>query len=276
MRVTCGAIAKSTLAQCRLRAIPGSKYCLFHVEHLPLLYGAIVVALLGLALSLAWSRVVPSAESRQLKDAQTEVLNLRRQVRGVSEQLNKEETRAEARATEQTAQLQAEQARAEARSLELTGHIARLEARLDPFLQLASSRFPKLPEDDALAKLRAELDNVRKLASPPTISFDRVIPGPGDGYSLSILFKKDKPDPIGTVEFAIAITADSTAVIREISPGQVAMSTRPWVAPDGRTAGLRYDIAGSEPPAINVTFSGPTAFEIVGSHGLESIRWQPN
>jgi hypothetical protein len=72
MRANCSAIANSTGAACRKKVLPGSRYCLFHVERVPLLLGGLVGAVLSLIVAQGFRAFVPSAETRQLTAARSE------------------------------------------------------------------------------------------------------------------------------------------------------------------------------------------------------------
>lgn len=75
MPAQCKAVATSTRDRCKRRSIPGSKYCLFHVEKVPL----VAAALLSLVVGQVWLHFVPSDESRQLEDAREQLQSVRSQ-----------------------------------------------------------------------------------------------------------------------------------------------------------------------------------------------------
>jgi len=69
MKRRCAATAKSTREPCKRNALPGSRYCIFHVEKTPLLCGAIVSAILGYLVS--W--IIPSPELTELRRLRDDV-----------------------------------------------------------------------------------------------------------------------------------------------------------------------------------------------------------
>ena len=69
MRQQCTSIAKSTKSQCRNKAIPGSQYCVLHIEKPPLLVGAILGVILGYLIN--W--VLPTPELRELRQLRNDV-----------------------------------------------------------------------------------------------------------------------------------------------------------------------------------------------------------
>jgi hypothetical protein len=73
MRAQCGAFAKTKGQQCKNRALPGSRYCILHLEKAPLILGALIGALLSLAVSVAWNKIVTSDEMRELGELKKEI-----------------------------------------------------------------------------------------------------------------------------------------------------------------------------------------------------------
>ena len=68
MRVQCGAFAKTKGQRCNNRALPGSGYCILHLEKAPLIIGASIGAVLSLVVSITWNKIVPSDEQRELRE----------------------------------------------------------------------------------------------------------------------------------------------------------------------------------------------------------------
>jgi hypothetical protein len=73
MRAQCGAFAKSKGHRCKNRALPGSVYCMLHLEKAPLVLGALIGVLLSLAISVTRNKIVPSNEKRELADLRKEI-----------------------------------------------------------------------------------------------------------------------------------------------------------------------------------------------------------
>lgn len=69
MKRACAAIARSTKEPCKKNALPGSCYCISHVEKTPLLCGAIIGTLLGYLVS--W--ILPSPELTELRKLRDDV-----------------------------------------------------------------------------------------------------------------------------------------------------------------------------------------------------------
>jgi len=73
LKTRCNAVAGSTGQPCKRRAMPGSRYCCFHVERIPLILGGIVGAILSLVATELWRTIVPSEESRRLSAVESKL-----------------------------------------------------------------------------------------------------------------------------------------------------------------------------------------------------------
>jgi len=69
----CGAFAKTKGERCKNRALPGSSYCILHLEKTPLILGAFIGALLSLAVTVGWNKIVTSDELRELGELKKEI-----------------------------------------------------------------------------------------------------------------------------------------------------------------------------------------------------------
>ncbi len=130
MATICSAVAKSTGTACHKRALPGSRYCLFHIDRGPLLLGAVFGAVLSLAFAEGYRKLVPSTEFRQLVAARQETSDLKKTFTDRMDALMK-----------------ANEA---------------LQKLLDPFKQVANRRFPQMDTEAALTKLADEVDSHEK------------------------------------------------------------------------------------------------------------------
>jgi len=72
MSKTCSAIAKSTEKGCKNRSLPGSHYCVWHIEKPPLMIGA----LLGAAAGFFSTWILPTPELVELRRLRTDVAPL--------------------------------------------------------------------------------------------------------------------------------------------------------------------------------------------------------
>ncbi len=87
MKKQCSAYATSTNKQCRNRSLPGSSYCMHHIEKLPLLLsailGAIFSAIIGLIVVESYRSFIPSNELLELRKASKELKELQNIVKPV-------------------------------------------------------------------------------------------------------------------------------------------------------------------------------------------------
>src|SRR4029077_17183339 len=78
MRTSGSAIANSTGGECRKKSVPGSRYCIFHVDRGPILLAGVVGAVLSLFVSEVYRSAVPSAETQLLVAARRETSDLKK------------------------------------------------------------------------------------------------------------------------------------------------------------------------------------------------------
>jgi hypothetical protein len=75
MKRACAAVAKSRNEPCKNNSLPGSRYCIFHIEKTPILFSALIGVLLGYLVS--WIFPSPElTELRRLRDDVKPVLSL--------------------------------------------------------------------------------------------------------------------------------------------------------------------------------------------------------
>ncbi len=214
MKKTCNAVALSTGDQCKKRPLPGSRYCYFHVDKVPLLLTALLGAVLSLIVAEVYRSFVPSEESRRL---------------------------------------------------------ASVEAKLEPFVEVAKSRFPQLETEAALQRLREELDEVRRLAEPPEMRLEsHTVRSLEQGHFVLIKFSRSKDVPLGSLQFAVALPVDTAARILELKPAvQLSMNVRSRISEDGKAGRLEFALPGSEDPAIKLLLSGAAPVRVEGNHNLQ-------
>jgi len=239
----------------------GSAYCVFHIERLPIIYGAIMGAILSLFVSQVWGRFVPSVESTQLTAATRERDKLLLRVGDLQSDLQAAETRAKERSIAQAEQIE------------------RLEARLEPFLTLAAQRFPELPQDVALEKLQDQLRNigqkVEQLAAPPVLTFAGAKRDPNALFSLTLYFETSKATPLGVIKFRVDLPAATDATLLDISPAGTSMDVRTAISSDKHTGTISFELPSIKPPVLELQFSAPTAFTLRGSHDLGTLQFSP-
>jgi hypothetical protein len=152
MRAQCGAFAKTKGQQCRNRALPRSGYCILHLEKAPLILGALIGALLSLAVSVTWNKIVPSDEQRELRELKNEirpVLDIARKT--VPNASDKDALNA------LVGEISAER-----------GELRELKTDIQPVLDLARKNTPNASDKDALLALVREVNDLRRLQKAVT------------------------------------------------------------------------------------------------------------
>lgn len=144
----CSAIARSTNEACRRWRIPGSRYCIYHVERGPILIAGIIGAVLSLIVAETYHKMVPSAESRQLTAAREETAAFRKQIDHLRARIDEEQKGSVDREKLHLAQ------------------VTELNARLDPFIRSAKAKYPNMDVDQALEHLRGEMRDLKEKTAP--------------------------------------------------------------------------------------------------------------
>jgi hypothetical protein len=246
-------MASSTGAVCRRWRIPGSRYCIFHVEKGPILVAGLIGAVLSLVVADTYHSLVPSAESRQLTATGQETAGLRQQIGRLQARVEEEQKRSVDREQLHLAQ------------------VTELNARLGPFVRAATAKYPNMGVDQALKHLRDDLDQVRELAAPAVLSLgEHTVQRTSEGYILGIQFKKSKNAPLGRLAFDLVLVPGSAGRIRDVRPTGAAAELYVSVAPDGSKAKLEYSALGGDPGLV-VALSGPARVRVVGNNGLQPI-----
>jgi hypothetical protein len=152
MRAQCGAFAKTKGQRCKNRALPGSGYCILHLEKAPLVIGALIGAVLSLAVSITWNKIVPSDEQRELRELKNEirpVLDIARKT--VPNASDKDALDALVR------EISAER-----------GELRELKTEIQPVLDLARKNSPNASDKDALVALVREVNDLRRVQKAVT------------------------------------------------------------------------------------------------------------
>ncbi len=128
------------------------------VLHKKPLLGAVVGVILSLAATEAYRIVYPSTESRQLESAREEIADVRVQ----HETAKDERAKLEGQVSLLGEQLEQADEKAAKEREGHTNQLKRIDERLSPFVELAEQRYPNVPADDALERLRNELSSVNR------------------------------------------------------------------------------------------------------------------
>ena len=146
VRAQCSAFAKTKGSRCKRRPLPGSSYCIVHVEKMPLIASALVGAVLSLAASVLWNEVVPSRERVELQSLKTEIQPV----------LELAKTNAPRNVSDKDALAGLVPLVSE---LKNTSRV--LQEEMAPFREIARQRYPNVPPDSALHSLQSDLSRLQ-------------------------------------------------------------------------------------------------------------------
>jgi hypothetical protein len=160
-------------------------------------------------------------------------------------------------------------------SLVLQSQIVDLKSKLEPFVEIAKSKYPNQNIDTALEKLQKEIIETKEMAKPNTLElFAKEIKKTENGYSLILRFKPTKNIPLGIIGFSASLPINSKARILDIFPtddsGSFHLGEK-QITPEGKYAQLVYSITDMSNPMIEIKLSESTAIKIEGNNGIEPI-----
>jgi hypothetical protein len=165
MKKLCTAHAKSTDAQCKNKAIPGSPYCWRHVAKIPLVISAVLAilsAIFGIFAFEFYRSIVPSDELQELQAASQELKDLRETVEPVMSMISKrypniETKKAMTLLTGRLETIENQLINVEKhQSDELTvlraasKELKELRRMVEPVINLAKVKYPKMDTEDAI------------------------------------------------------------------------------------------------------------------------------
>lgn len=151
----------------------------------------------------------------------------------------------------------------------LLARIDTLETKLDPFIQIATSKYPHLSFEKALEMLSQEITKVKEIAKPNTISYSRgEIKKTEKGYDVFVWCKLSKDQPIGALSFTINLPPKSNVDILDISPAGMAMDVRVEISVNKKAAMLCFLPATTGHPGIRISLSDKEDFKIEGNKGF--------
>ena len=212
MPTKCNSIAASTSERCKRNSIPGSSYCVFHMERTPLLLAAVVGALLSLGATEVYRVVVPSNESKQLDTARKEIAGVRAQ----HETAKTERANLEGQVSLLRVQLEQAEAKATKERESHATQLGQIGSQLSPFVKLAEQRYPNVPADDALDRLRDELSSVDRRTTSLETEMEAVL----DYSDVAMLTINGSEFIGGAVKFNSPLTRILEGTFTEISPNR--------------------------------------------------------
>lgn len=249
MKKYCQSIAKSTGQPCKKKAIPGSRYCLIHIEHLPLIYAALLGALISLIFNESYKSVIPSKEL-------IVVDSLNNQISIYQNLINSNEKASKIQSERYIAQLDS------------------LNRRIKPFVEIAKSNYPNYSTKKALELLQSDILRIREATAPLTISYNGFMKTKSEndkGITVDIFFRKSKPGPILRIEFYFNIISPESAKILDITTSYRNAYSNSIIYTDRKYGGIAFDyVKEGILPSVELTVSEPAHIEITGNNGFKN------
>ncbi|MCK4233770.1 hypothetical protein KAX75_05040 [candidate division WOR-3 bacterium] len=156
-------------------------------------------------------------------------------------------------------------------TLSLLARIDTLESNLEPFIEIAVSKYPNLVVERALKKLELDIAETKAMAKPNTLSYSSVdINKTEKGYVVRIDFRPRKDEPIGQLIFVAKLPINSKARILDFDQSRgSAADWRRWISTDGKFARLSYTPMGGGDPGVNIVLSDTAHISFEGNKGLD-------
>lgn len=160
----------------------------------------------------------------------------------------------------------------------LRDQVAALSDRLSPFIQLATNRYPNLPEDTALDRLAKEIADIRKLAEPnKLVAVSHDVKKIDSGYLVTLNFRSTKNEQLSVAIVSATLIQKSQERILDIRPSRAQGvfigfgDKTKQISEDGRSARLSYKPLAPH-PAVEIEVSGPTRIMIQVIPGISPFE----
>ena len=156
--------------------------------------------------------------------------------------------------------------------IQMTNKVNELNNKLEPFVNLALTKYPAYDLQTALNKLALDIESAKQLAQPPTlVATGKEIKKVSDGITLLLQFSPSKNESLGIIEFYADIEANNTSKILDFSPSLIggAFSSgkdSKKISSDRKSARLIYSLIGSGKPTFELKVSKPTIVKITGNY----------
>jgi len=159
-------------------------------------------------------------------------------------------------------------------------NLKNLQSQIQPFLDLASNKYPNLEIEDALNKIQQELSETKKLAAPNVIiPFASEINKRNGSYQVLLQFESSKNEVLGKLIFEVSIISNSNAKITKLYPSSKGVifsisSNAATISDDGKKAKLNFAPVTAGYPVIEIVVSDECVLEIKGNHGLNPFNFE--
>jgi hypothetical protein len=142
-----------------------------------------------------------------------------------------------------------------------------LSRKLEGFMELAKVKYPALDENSAVAQLLKDMQEIKDMTRPVTLSFGSCDEDEQGGrFILTFHFTPTKKDePFGDLVFQFSVPHGSNAKILSVENVDLpAITYPPQITPDGTSALYRYRPLGG-PPTVRITTSERSAITVSGN-----------
>jgi hypothetical protein len=156
-------------------------------------------------------------------------------------------------------------------NLSLQKQLYELSAQISPFIKIATSKYPNLDANSALEKFRQELADVKEitneLAKPMMLEYvsDKLEKN-GNEYTLSIKYKRNKNQPLGTVDFSVFGDTISNGKILSIETGGnigAKMNGSESSSENGKWANISFTASAEVDPTFIIKIMGACWIKVV-------------
>lgn len=161
--------------------------------------------------------------------------------------------------------------------IEMNKKVNELNNKLEPFVNIALSKYPAYDLQSALSKLAKDIADTKRLAEPPSLVLSgKEINKDEKGITLLLQFKPTKNESLGMIEFQAEIETNNSSKILDFWPSLKGGSFSSGaeskkISSNGKTARLIYSIIGAGNPTFELKVSKPTNVRITGNYLPEPI-----
>jgi hypothetical protein len=150
--------------------------------------------------------------------------------------------------------------------------VSKINEKLEPFIRIAQTKYPKSSLDEALSKIQNSLEDIKETTKPIVLGYlsataRKVV----TGVECEIILKPSKEGFIGELKYRATIKGFSDARILSFSPSISCAGVEETIASDGKWATLSFTPFSSGNPVIKIILSKQATLVISGNRGLESF-----
>jgi hypothetical protein len=156
-----------------------------------------------------------------------------------------------------------------------------LNNKMEPFIVLARTKYPRADIDNALKNLLKEFNELKAIAGPNILRYqDYSVKKEGNNYVVKIRFRPEKNIPLGLISIVVGVPDKSGSKILNIWPNtdggafQTGKDSK-VIAANGEAARIAYSLLGAGVPTIDVTITRLVPLKILGNNGLNEFILRP-